>query len=1206
MKHRQLMKRRLMLRPVLINILIGCFTVLSVLTASGQNVTISPSSGSLIAGVTASGEVGFENGSSSLWRHNQLPLTLHVSDYGTLTESGVLKEPAGDIRLDDVLNQNLYLIHGGSTVTTHLNISLPKGYRFTGYRMVLLNNMNGRTVAGQYRTGMNKRMYETNSSFEYNNALASTPMMGSTNSNQEFVIERTSKTTTDMGNNLYFYFWRQYDKFYACTIKSIELYFTAEAEFQAEGVPGTPSEIISEGVNMVGSSFTTGKLDLGTIQPNTKSGETYYSYNYLNVIDLTAQNWLYQKDAVTAGKLPATAGRGNIQVLRNDGKLYYALGNGTYYIETPTETKNQNGKTIPLGYRITGAQINAHYGTQANASTITYDGKTGTISARRNWTTYYLQTDGTWDTSPAVQWTLTKTNKLQSGQYYLAVQKYTQNGRDSYIANGTTDINAASAFTISNNQVKYGDLYLSRYNNDRARFYSDDDYAATWTANTGSATNPAYTPSPFTLTLYGTSASTPKETANVSSSSTNATLSVSGLNNDAVKFTISGLDEGAKALITYNLTMEQLNPFINTLDIVCHSKKIDGATITQQFTSNDFQVAGGAFHFYVPTEFADENNNCQFTFENLTSKYMDSTYGHGTNGNSRNYFVKSEYYNTYGDGKQYQTSGNELATTKVSTTMCGDQPFKYNNAHELANDNVSATAATLEEYPYSEALYTAADGSGTSTGKQGTFTKDIELAVNTDTKDCYLFTGDETRYNIAPTTAMEHRYYAFYLMEIDLKVKEYDAYCKLTQLYDATYYGDGQDKAMYGGSFEAYEKGHAGETGYQIPSEQAFLTLAMMKKALNDAKAEKNIGLDQILYLDHTELYSVLLDNMESMASLKAELNPNCLIFFPERSVYSADNFVSKTMSGDFRACKNIVITDKQPFYSPYKITVPAENYASYSRKITNPMNGKATLATLVLPFSIELSDGVHSNDDCSFTLRQMVASNCLSTDSETGSEGKDFWGTAHFEPVTEARTTPNRPYMVEVNQASSDENTSFEILQYGSDVYATPGDMNADYTFSGETATGSINNVGYTFTNHGSYSGKKLPKNDGWYYFAQGKFYNSKNLSAKYDNVYMQPFRAYFDYDVSGGSAKDMAGFEVSFDEPTSINATPVVSNNGLNIETGKGYLTITASRETNVSIVSASGVLVWRAQVENGQQETVALPSGLYIVNGKKVIIR
>jgi len=1194
-----------MLRPVLINILIGCFTVLSVLTASGQNVTISPSSGSLIAGVTASGEVGFENGSSSLWRHNQLPLTLHVSDYGTLTESGVLKEPAGDIRLDDVLNQNLYLIHGGSTVTTHLNISLPKGYRFTGYRMVLLNNMNGRTVAGQYRTGMNKRMYETNSSFEYNNALASTPMMGSTNSNQEFVIERTSKTTTDMGNNLYFYFWRQYDKFYACTIKSIELYFTAEAEFQAEGVPGTPSEIISEGVNMVGSSFTTGKLDLGTIQPNTKSGETYYSYNYLNVIDLTAQNWLYQKDAVTAGKLPATAGRGNIQVLRNDGKLYYALGNGTYYIETPTETKNQNGKTIPLGYRITGAQINAHYGTQANASTITYDGKTGTISYTTGYvwqTTYYLQTDGTWDTS-RVQWTLTKTNKLQSGQYYLAVQKYTQNGRDSYIANGTTDINAASAFTISNNQVKYGDLYLSRYNNDRARFYSDDDYAATWTANTGSATNPAYTPSPFTLTLYGTSASTPKETANVSSSSTNATLSVSGLNNDAVKFTISGLDEGAKALITYNLTMEQLNPFINTLDIVCHSKRMAGQTITQQFTSNDFQVAGGAFHFYVPAVFADASNNCTFTFENLTSKYMDPTYGHGTNGNGRNYFVKSAYYNTYGDGEQYNATGNEDASTKVSTTMCADQPFKYNNAHELANDNVSATATTLEEYPYSEALYTKSDGSGTISGVQGTFTKEIELAVNSGSKDCYLTTGDETRYNIAPTTAMEHRYYAFYLMNIDLQVNKYDAYCRMTKLYKNTCYEGDQVKPMYGGTFEAYEHGHAGEEKFKIPSDQAFLSVSMMVEALMAAEERDGFTADQVLYLDFTNLYSVLVESKGSMTGMKGELNPNCLIFFPERTTYDEDNYVKMTKSGGFLACKNIVITDKQPFYSPYKITVPAENYASYSRKITTPMNGKATLATLVLPFSIELSDGVHRNDNSSFTLYQMVSDNCLSTNSDTGGEGTNYKDMAHFSRVDAQRTTANTPYMVEVGKGSSDDNTSFEILQYGSDISATPDGMKDDYTFEGETATGTIGTSNYTFTNYGSYSGKKLDKSTGWFYFARNKFYNSKNLTGKY--LYMYPFRAYFGY-TNGGNAKDMDGFEVSFDEPTSIGFTPTVSDDGLNIKGGHGRLTLYASSETPVSIASATGVLVWRATVEPNQPQTVTLPSGLYIVNGKKVIIR
>ena len=1200
--------KRSRLRSALILLLIGCITALSALPAYGQDVTISPSSGHLIAALTYENEVGFQNGWSALWRHNQLPLSLHVSDKPDLTPSGVLKDPAGNIRLNT--QRNLYVLMGGETVTTHMSFSLPKGFRFTGYRMVLLNDMNGQSYGGFTLKAIKKRMYETNSSFNINSPLASTAEMSGNNDSKEYVIERTSKTETDMGNNLYFYFWRASNALYGATIKSIELYFTAENEFQAEGIPGSPDEIISDGVNMVGSEFTTGKLDLGVVKPNMKSGVTYYSYDYQNVIDLTAKNWLYQENAVTNGKLPETAGSGNIQVLRNDGQLYYALGNGTYYIETPTETQNQNGKSIPLGYRITGAQINAHYGTQAASSPITYDGKTGIISAGWLGTIYRLKTDGTWTTGTGAQWTQTKTGKLQSGNYYLSVQK---SGTE-YIANGTTDINEANGFTLSGDgHVMYGELTLSKTGNNRARFMETDgtfNNFASWITVSSSTTNPAFTPSDFKLELYGTNKDNVEGMANVSSSNKDAKLSVSSLNNDAVKFTISGLKEGTKALITYNLTMEQLNPFINTLDIVCHSKKMDGQTITQQFTSNDFQVAGGAFHFYVPTAFADENNNCTFTFENLTSKYMDSTYGHGTNGNGRNYFVKSAYYNDYGDGKQYKATGNEEASTKVSTSCCANQPFKYNNAHELANDNVSATATTLEEYPYSEARYTASDGSGTTTGKQGTFTKEIKLAVNSGSKDCYLTTGDETRYNIAPTTAMEHRYYAFYLMNIDLQVKKYDAYCRMTKLYKNTCYEGDLEKPMYGGTFEAYEKGYAGVTGHQIPSNQAFLSVSMMVDALKAAETQYGFTADQVLYLDYTNLYSVLVESKDSMAAMKGKLNPNCLIFFPQRTVYNEDNYVSKTQSGDYRACKNIIITDKQPFYSPYKITVPAENYASYTRKVTNPLYGKATLATLVLPFSIELSNGVHSNGSCSFKLAQMVAENCLDINNDRGGEGSDFYVKASFRTVDAARTTPNTPYMVTVEKASADDDTSFEILQYGSDVEATAegsgNNMNKDdYTFAGESATGSINGSTYNFTNYGSYAGKKLDKTIGWFYFAQGKFYNSKNLSEKYDYVYVYPFRAYFNYNKTGG-AKDMDGFEVSFDEPTSIGFTPTVSDNGLNIKGGHGRLTLYASSETPVSIASASGVLVWRATVEPNQPQTVTLPSGLYIVNGKKVIIR
>lgn len=219
---------RFRVRPLLVLILCGMLYGFSLFTKA-QNVTISPSTGNLITGLTYEGEVGFQNGWSSLWRHNQLPLTLHVSDKPDLTSSGVLADPAGNIRLDT--DRNLFVMMGGTTVTTHMSISLPKGYRFTGYRIVLLNDMNGNTYGGFDISSVNKRLYETNSSFDYNSALASTAQMGSTNDNKEYVIERTSKTETDMGNNLYFYFWREKDAFYAATIKSIELYFTAEAEF---------------------------------------------------------------------------------------------------------------------------------------------------------------------------------------------------------------------------------------------------------------------------------------------------------------------------------------------------------------------------------------------------------------------------------------------------------------------------------------------------------------------------------------------------------------------------------------------------------------------------------------------------------------------------------------------------------------------------------------------------------------------------------------------------------------------------------------------------------------------------------------------------------------------------------------------------------------------------------------------------------------
>ena len=1167
------------------------------LTTHAQNVTISPSSGKLVAGLTYEGEIGFQHGWSSLWRHNQLPLTLTVSDKNDITESGVLKDPAGDIILD--APQNLYVLMSGSPLTTefHMGISLPKGYRFTGYRIVLLNNMNGKSIGGLNVTGMDKIFYETGSDFNINNYKVKTPTMPAQNEEREYVIERTSTTETDMGNNLYFLLHHTVAGFYAVTLKSCELYFTAEGAFDASVNPGKPTNIISEGVNMVGSAFLTSKLDLGEIKPHTKNGVTFYSYNFNNVKELSAQNWLYQEDAVTADKkLPATAGSGSIQALKNDNKLYYALGNNTYYIETPTSTNSQDGTNIPLGYRITGAKIKYHYGTEAGSQYVNENGDGQSVSGDIKFGSLYLRRDATWGKRQD-SWEFTADGKLRikksgwsSKYYYLKVDR-TDN---TYYIRSTTKASEASTFSISGNRIKYGNLFLVHTNYNNPQLTTSDANAATWNHSpNNNVLNPAFKPSPYTLKIYNTNKDNVTQTVNVNVGDDSEVV-LTNLNNDAIKFQVEGLAEGTKALITFELTLEALNPFINSIDIVCHSLAENGPTLMQQFTSNDFQVSGGKFIFYVPQDFfGGGEQKCRFTFENLYSKYGDNTYGNADPHHARYFFVKSPYYNTY-NGQQYSTTGNEPAADKIHSEMCGDKPFKYSNIDEL-DPNTSGGTTTLEEYPYSEALYMSQGGS---------FSSNIVLAVN-DEKPCYLFTADETRWNIAPTTAWEHRYYAYYLMDLKLETKDYVAKCELTKLYNTTCYNNGAeaDLPMYGGVFKALDA----VTGAEIPSESAYLTVPMMKQALIDELAGVGATGKQVLYLDYTNLYSVHIPEKTEMDAMKAELNPNCLIFFPVRSSFNEDNYIQKKLSGAFLSCRNIVITDRQPFYSPYKITVPAENYATYTRQITIPKNGKVANATLILPFALDLQVGTHTNRDglCSFTVNKMNASNCLAIAESDDNTPLNYIGNAYFSPITESKTEANVPYIVKVVTAPTDNAISFIATQYGAEVISTTN-MASDYTFMGESATGTIAGSTYNFTNYGSYSGKKVNRDEQIFYFSRNMYLNSKNLHPSLQYVYVYPFRSYYKYSGSAG-AKDLTALNVLYGEndiPTGIDEA--AEKPDMAVIVGSRTLTFATTTDRQILVLRTDGTTVNRLSMKEGETRTITLPAGVYIVNGKKIIVK
>src|SRR5574344_2069286 len=184
-----------------------------------QNVTVSPSTGKLIAAKTYDGEVGFKNGWSSMWYHNQLPLKLTVADEGALTSVGELANVAGNISEYNDGYTDGYALMGGVNPNSYMCISLPKGYRFTGYRIVLKNNLNGKVVNQMTPEGMNKEFYETASDFRveekywgetytYYKAIAKKSsgetQMDGLNSEDEYVITRTSKTESDMGMNASF------------------------------------------------------------------------------------------------------------------------------------------------------------------------------------------------------------------------------------------------------------------------------------------------------------------------------------------------------------------------------------------------------------------------------------------------------------------------------------------------------------------------------------------------------------------------------------------------------------------------------------------------------------------------------------------------------------------------------------------------------------------------------------------------------------------------------------------------------------------------------------------------------------------------------------------------------------------------------------------------------------------------------------------
>lgn len=1157
-KNKLFRKGRLMLAAI------GFLSVFS--GANAQNVFVSPQTGKLIAALTSGQEVGFENGWNSLWKHDQLPLTITVADDANLTDAGDLSNPAANINVSQ--NGEGLILMGGKPSDSYMAVTLPKGYRFTGYSITLQNNMDGKSYANFDFVSMNKVFYETNDLFSKSSYKAIARI--NARDNKEYTIERQSKGAEDMGNHLYFLLERSSDDFYGVTIKSFEIFFTTDGFSETM----SPSNALGN-VSFCQTPFFIHKLDLGEIKKNTKNNKTYYSYNYQNVKDVVAYNLLYQDDAVQNGVAGDYASMKNISSLSVNGQNWFALGNDTYYAESPMNVTLQDGKTVlPVGYRITGAKLKM------------LNPRPNTIFVNKNGTVYYLNSELKFTTTP-VEWIL-EGKKLKCGGKYLNIK------RDGFV-NPTynlvmsTSVGDGVTFEVKNGSV-FGKYNGTVYDSEGYISMSSDGKAVLNKSVTSSAASyceKVRMSSDYTLKLFGTDKDNVVKTVAVNASSGEQTVEINNLNNDAVKFAVEGLQENTKAIVQVELTMEYLNPYVSSLDVVCKEKS-GGQSVKQTQDVNNFEVRGGEFKFYVPDGGGAE---CSFLFENLKSNYADNTYYNGEgNGTSRYNFVNSVYWTSGKGTKLYEGyDPNAAYDTKVSTTLAGTVPFRFSNIDELNNTSTSGDVRQLEEYPFSIEAYKAQTKPGA-----GEF-KTFELSVG-EKGTAYLFVADEPRYNIAPTTGIEHRYFAYYKMSVELSRGAYEPKVDLTKIYDSTCYDGDETVAMYGAKVTTVNDQRA-EVAGSLSTEQIW-------SSLKQSMTENNVASNQVLYVDLSGLNNVVATDKVTFENLRDGLSSNTLVYLPKGVNAGTYNYASRLQDGSvFYSGNNMKITDKQPFFAPYGITVPAEQYVEYARKITTGENGKVATATVMLPFTISIDDnGLYTNaDGTSLSVWAMQKDNFISTSAPDGNP-MNYKSDVHFVAYTSStgKTEADVPYMVKVENGTDQTETSFVIKQYGSNIEATK----TGGLYTGDTSTGKLDGSAFTFTPKASYAGLKLAKTAGnYFYFGKNMFLNSKNINGDY--LYCYPFRAVYEYGGNTSARAFNVTFGENFGDVTGIE-TAKAAETGVEVAPGAGCIEIHALKNAAVVVYDMSGKVVERLDMIAGDTQTVNLPAGIYLVNKNKVSVK
>lgn len=1125
-----------------------------------------------------------------LIRHDISPVQLFVSNKGVMQESGLYADIANGFRFDTSSNQfYLETNKGQDNNTPHLAIVAPKGYRIVRF----VWDIDG--ADSQSNLKMQRVTYDE-SGTETLEGDVFTVNTSQSNLIWDVALENVS-------NTLYFKVTAPADNS-ILRVNSLKVTYAIDEPYwgQLPSANGT-------------TEVQTGMLNLGRFSSNSYG---HWSFNKDYFTDLQSASIHYGSAQGGVADVTSTV---DIAAAELDGGQYYvAASDGDYYVEAPEK------------FRVVGATLNflrskssidevLLYTAEA-VSSITSGEKyaigdgNGHFLNKANGSTW---TQGGSSAATATQWTITGDSR--SGYKISCVDP--TDGKTYYLKNYSGNnanyndrwvVSSKSSDGVSFNYSTANGFY---YTSSRITYYLT--YDSGWKHQTTRATTSKpmkveshvvqeekqFTAGNFTATVYGRDGESDSQTVSLSEAENSATVDLSDFNNDAVRFSISGLGEGKTALYSVNLHLLPLNPELQNLSVGSKFGDNEGFENTTSFDSENYSFnSGEAVSIVVPEAVASENSECTVEFLNADNEEKTKWYTDGslenntasTGGYSNFFLVGSKADKGTGDNVElnFALGAGEQPDARTSATMAGQNALDFTNIKNLWDG--PDEYLVQNEFKKTEANY----------GKATVSTDGTE-------KEFYIYSADQPTFQILDGS--KHIDFRYYTLKVKCVKQVEKPEVTIVPIYTSTLKSasrDGQipsdantldtEHTFYGVKVKAVKANN--NTNEEI---YGYLTSKSIMDAVKEQlKGKDYYGFDEanalrgMLYLDLSDLRRT--DDTEFGADFRANVADNFLFFTPEgmSAPTSVTNIVAKTGENAFVASSNIVVRDQQPFFTPYDFRT-SNYYVKYEREGTvagSDTKAKVKNMAVVLPFDVPLDGNGYMKSDPSVLYCNIVATDTLT--SIRKGDGADLTWAVLADSVKGVQAAEaNVPYYV-ANKAEDGLGFTYNIQDA---QFRKTGTLSTDGTkvasFEGLSRTEGA------WTTTGTYSGVKEQKDNLKWYFSKDFFWKSGVLKS-YDHFNVRPFRAWFkaleDYPTQSQLAVVFDRSEFVTDGIGSAAAEAA----SLQVVSGRGFISVAAGVSAKVAVRTLAGQLVYAGNLSAGEARRINVAKGVYLVNNVKVVVR